>query len=144
MADIFSKEKRSIIMSSIHGRHTGPELTVRKFLYSKGLRYRLHAKDLPGKPDMVFRRFQIAVQVNGCFWHGHKGCRLAVYPKTNIDFWKTKIDANRERDTRNERALRAMGWMVIVLWECQLTSKRRKTTLKKLHHRISKRIDQST
>lgn len=129
MSDIFSPEKRSEIMSSIRGRNTSPELLVRKFLFSKGFRYRLHQKDLPGRPDVVMKKYATCIFIHGCFWHGHKRCSLASIPKTNKAFWLAKIDANRKRDLRNRKQLKKSGWKVIEIWECGLKPSKRDATL---------------
>lgn len=125
MTDTVTKKRRSEIMALVSQKNTKPELLVRSFLHKKGLRYRLHVKELPGKPDIVFRRLKTVVFVNGCFWHGHEDrkCKLARIPKSNVDFWKKKIEGNRERDERNWRTLKEQGWRVIVVWECQLSVK---------------------
>jgi DNA mismatch endonuclease (patch repair protein) len=118
--DRLTPERRSWLMSRIPGKHTLPEMTVRKALHARGLRYRLHPTDLPGKPDLVFRKRHIAIFVHGCFWHGH-GCRAKpLRSKTNRAFWNKKIDGNRVRDRRAVRRLRTAGWTVFVLWECQI------------------------
>jgi len=124
MADTVTKKRRSEIMASVGQKDTKPELIVRSFLHRKGLRYRLHVKDLPGKPDLVFPRFKTALFVNGCFWHGHQdqNCKLARTPKSNVDFWVKKVETNRERDHRNWAHLEESGWTVIVVWECELST----------------------
>ncbi len=125
MTDTVTKKRRSEIMALVSQKNTKPELVVRSYLHKKGLRYRLHVKELAGKPDIVFRRLKTVVFVNGCFWHGHreKKCKLARIPKSNVDFWKAKIEGNRKRDEQNWRTLNEQGWRVIVVWECQLTKK---------------------
>lgn len=109
-------------MGLVRGRDTKPELRVRKALYAAGLRFRLQARDLPGRPDIVFRSRRIAIFVHGCFWHRHPDpeCRLTRTPKTRIDFWEAKFEGNVTRDERNQAALRDLGWTVIIIWECQL------------------------
>ena len=107
------------MMSGIRGANTKPELRVRRHLFAAGLRYRLHKKGLPGRPDLVLARCQTAVFVHGCFWHQHPGCRFAARPGTNAEFWQTKFVANRERDARKEAELKALGWRVEVVWECE-------------------------
>lgn len=136
MADIFSKSKRSEIMSRIRGKDTGPELVVRRELFARGFRYRLHAKDLPGKPDIVLPKYGAAVIVDGCFWHGHKNCKVFRWPKTRTAFWRAKIDANGKRDTRNRRALRTLGWNVVRVWECELSARRLSKTIDKITKKI--------
>ena len=107
-------------MSRIHGKDTQPEIVVRKYLFSRGLRYRKNDKRLPGHPDIVLPKYKTVVFVNGCFWHGHEGCRFFVWPKQNEEFWKHKIITNIERDTTNYQKLKAEGWSVVVVWECEL------------------------
>ena len=124
MADIFSKKKRSQIMASVSGKETTPEISVRKFLFSHGFRYRKNVKNLPAKPDIVLTKHKIIILVHGCFWHGHPNCKKAILPTTNIDFWKHKIDSNISRDKENIRELRKLGWQVIVIWECKLKNKK--------------------
>lgn len=120
--DTLSPDDRSALMSRIRGRDTKPELVIRKLLHRLGYRYRLHRKDLPGKPDIVFAKRHKVIFVHGCFWHGHtdKGCKLARTPKSRIEFWTAKVEYNRARDARNERALKSLGWQVMTLWECEL------------------------
>lgn len=125
MVDILTPEARSDRMSRIRGQDTTPELALRHALHAAGLRYRLHVADLPGKPDLVFPRWGAVVFVHGCFWHQHRHCKIAKVPKTNTDFWKRKFAANEQRDARVARALRAMGWRIAVVWECQLSTKRK-------------------
>lgn len=107
-------------MSGIRGKDTKPELIVRKFLHSMGYRYRLHRRDLPGKPDIVLPKYRIAIFVNGCYWHRHKDCKLAYNPKSNTEFWQTKFRQNVLRDTENHETLTRAGWKVIVVWECEV------------------------
>lgn len=118
--DVHDKETRSYNMSRIKGKDTKPEEIVRKYLFSKGFRYRKNDKRLPGTPDIVFPKYKTAIFVNGCFWHGHKDCRYFVIPKTNTEFWLNKINANIERDRRKHNELKELGWKVIVVWECEL------------------------
>ena len=120
-SDVFSKEKRSEVMSHIRSKDTKIEILVRKWLRSQHIGYRLHAKALPGTPDIVLHRYKTAIFVNGCFWHGH-GCSLSNEPKANAGFWRKKIEDNRQRDERNHTALAALGWNVVVTWECELES----------------------
>lgn len=120
MADIFTKEKRSKIMAGITGKETKPEVLVRKFLFSKGFRYRKNVNKLPGKPDIVLAKFRTVIFVHGCFWHGHHQCKKATLPKTNNAFWNTKITKNKERDEKNYLQLKEMNWRVIVIWQCEL------------------------
>ncbi len=116
-------------MSHIRSRNTKPELKVRQWLWQRGYRYRLNVKSVPGKPDVVLRRYRTAIFVNGCFWHGHSGCPKFRMPKSNVDFWQTKINRNRERDQQNYQILLQNGWQVIVVWECQLTPARFEHTM---------------
>jgi DNA mismatch endonuclease, patch repair protein len=118
MADIVPPEIRSRMMSGIRAKNTKPELALRKRLFRSGFRYRLHRKDLPGKPDIVLPRWNAAIFVHGCFWHRHSGCSLAATPGTRADFWKKKFDDNVLRDTRNRESLLESGWRVVTVWEC--------------------------
>ncbi len=107
-------------MSRIRGRNTGPELRLRSLLHRAGFRFRLHAKQLPGSPDVVLPKYRTAIFVHGCFWHRHPGCRNATMPSTRREFWQEKFDANVSRDARNQAALEAAGWTVLTIWECEL------------------------
>ena len=120
MADKLTSSQRSHCMSRIRGKNTKPEILVRKGLHTRGFRFRLHNKKLPGRPDIVLPKYGVAIMVNGCFWHGHKGCRYATKPKTNIEFWETKIARNRHRDEVTTAHLEALGWAVMTIWECEL------------------------
>ena len=120
MQDVLTPSQRHHCMSSIRGKNTKPEILVRKGLHARGFRFRLHNKKLPGSPDIVLPKYGVAIMVNGCFWHGHKGCRYATEPKTNIEFWETKIARNRHRDEVTTAHLEALGWTVITIWECEL------------------------
>ena len=122
MADTVSKEKRSEIMSHVTGKETKPEIIVRKYLFARGLRYRKNVKRLPGTPDIVFPKYKTAVFVNGCFWHGHKGCKYSHLPSTNFEYWEKKIADNIERDERKKRELEGLGYRVLIIWQCQLKS----------------------
>jgi len=130
--DTLSPEQRSERMGRVRGAHTVPELTVRRIVFGLGYRYRLHGRDLPGRPDLVFRRSRRVILVHGCFWHRHRSrlCRLARLPKSRIGFWTEKLEANRLRDQKNVRALKQAGWAVLVVWECELAN----------IERVSKRI----
>jgi DNA mismatch endonuclease (patch repair protein) len=119
MTDIVDSKQRSAMMARIRGRDTTPELAVRRIAHRMGLRFWLHRKDLPGRPDLVFPKHRLAVFVHGCFWHRHEGCRYASTPKSRIAFWTGKFAANVERDARQAEALRALGWRVIVIWQCE-------------------------
>ena len=127
--DIVSKKKRSEIMSKIRAKNTKPELLVRKYLYSKGHRYRLHDKRLPGCPDIVLRKYRLAIQVRGCFWHGHK-CKLGGLPKTNRSFWKNKIKNNKARDRKNDRKLKHSGYKLLIIRQCYLQKANYKNKIK--------------
>lgn len=118
--DILSPEQRSERMQLIRGSDTKPELLVRRVLFHLGYRYRLHARDLPGRPDIVFRSRHKVVFVHGCFWHGHEGCRMGRPPKSNVNFWAAKIDSNRERDRRVCRELDELGYASLIVWQCEL------------------------
>ena len=122
-------EQRHLCMSHVRSKNTKPEIIVRRFLFSHGFRFRVHVSDVPGKPDIVLRKYKTVIFVNGCFWHGHENCRIYSFPKTNIEFWKKKIERNKERDLKERIQLRIMGWHVILIWECQLKPKKRDMTL---------------
>lgn len=111
---------RSRNMAAIRGKDTLPELNVRRMIHGLGLRFRLHRRDLPGRPDIVLPRHRTVVFVHGCFWHRHEGCRYTTTPKTRLEFWQAKFDENVARDYRNRIALAGMGWRVLVVWECEL------------------------
>jgi DNA mismatch endonuclease (patch repair protein) len=120
MTDIHSKEKRSYNMSRIRAKDTKPELMVRKFLFSKGYRYKLHDTKLPGKPDLVLPKYGTVIFVNGCFWHGHAGCKKAKLPNTRTEWWSEKINKNRANDVKVYDALIIAKWKVITIWQCDL------------------------
>ena len=132
MVDIVDKETRSRMMSGIRGKDTLPEIAVRKYLHSKGLRYRLHVKTLPGKPDLVFPKYRLALFIHGYFWHRHKGCRYATTPTSNPEFWQKKFEANVQRDKEVTRKLKHAGWRVLVIWECEINDEK----LMSLYHQI--------
>jgi DNA mismatch endonuclease, patch repair protein len=133
MPDIYSKKKRSSIMSKIKGRNTSPELVTRSFLHKAGIRFRIHVRELPGIPDIVMPRHHMIVFVHGCFWHQHSNCNRATFPKTNARFWKRKIEGNVKRDRGAQFALKQMGWEINTIWTCQLKNERlRFLTLNKL------------
>lgn len=130
MADIFSKEKRSEVMRLISSKNTKPEIVLRKALHRLGYRFRLHVKSLPGKPDIVLPKYDTVIQVRGCFWHGHN-CIDGHVPKSNVEYWKPKLVKNKQRDLKNDLALRNIGWIVIVIWEC--TIMRQSSRLKQIN-----------
>jgi DNA mismatch endonuclease (patch repair protein) len=136
MADVHSKAVRSFNMSRIKGKNTKPEIRVRKFLHANGFRYRLHAKELPGKPDIVLPKYRTVIFVHGCFWHGHAHCRYFVIPKTRTEWWLEKISKNIANDKKAEEALKYLGWNVITIWECQLKKQPEEVTLNQLLHQI--------
>jgi len=127
--DTFSKTKRSYIMSKVSGKDTTPEILVRRYLFSKGFRYRKNVTDLPGKPDIVLPKYKTIVFIHGCFWHGHEGCEAAKLPATNIEYWTKKVSSNINRDFKNVQALQILGWNVIAVWECELKTAYRKKRL---------------
>ena len=120
MADVMTPEQRSRCMAAIKGKDTKPEMIVRKYLFSRGLRFRVQVRKLPGNPDIVLPRYRTVIFVNGCFWHGHEGCRYFRLPKSNIEFWEQKIKNNVARDVRNENELKSLGWRVIRVRECDI------------------------
>ena len=119
MVDQISTQRRSVVMAAIKSKNTGPEIRVRKTAHSMGLRFRLHRTDLPGNPDLVFPKLNVAVSVHGCFWHQHTGCRLASVPKSRTEYWEAKLRRNVERDAWSGPALRLAGWRSVVIWECE-------------------------
>lgn len=123
MSDVFTQEQRSAVMARVRAKDTGPERALRRALHAKGLRYRLHAQALPGKPDIVFAGARVAVFVHGCFWHGHDCARGSRRPKTNAAYWAAKIARNRSRDVANIEALRDTGWRVEIVWTCEIARK---------------------
>jgi DNA mismatch endonuclease, patch repair protein len=120
MPERLTAQERSRNMSRVKGRDTGPELLVRSVVHRLGYRFRLHGKELPGRPDLVLPRHRKVVFVHGCFWHGHRGCRRAARPSTNREFWDRKIEGNIARDAKNVRELRRQGWKVLVVWQCAM------------------------
>ena len=125
MVDTLSSSERSKRMALVRGKNTSPELLVRRLIHSMGYRYTLHRNDLPGRPDIVFSARRKIVFVHGCFWHRHpnKKCKLARLPKSRLEFWLPKLQANRVRDLRNQRKLKALGWVCLVVWECEIGNK---------------------
>jgi DNA mismatch endonuclease (patch repair protein) len=122
MADIVDPATRSRMMAGIGGKNTKPEMRVRRYLHRHGLRFRLHDKKLPGRPDLVFPRYRTAVFVHGCFWHQHPGCRFAYMPSSNEDFWRAKLNRNVTRDAEKQAELVGAGWRVLTVWECETGS----------------------
>lgn len=120
--DSLTKEKRSWNMSRIRSNDTTPELVVRSFLFRHGFRFRLHVKSLPGHPDIVLPKYKTVIEVRGCFWHRHPGCRQATMPSSNVEFWQKKFKRNVDRDKKTEKLLNELGWNLIVVWECELKS----------------------
>lgn len=141
MVDVHNKETRSYNMSRIKGKNTKPELLVRKFLFTNGFRYRLNIKDLPGKPDLMLPKYKTVIFINGCFWHGHQGCRYFVIPQTRTDWWLEKINGTRFRDQENIVQLNASGWNIITIWECQLKKEIKQITLNQIKIEILQNID---
>jgi DNA mismatch endonuclease (patch repair protein) len=137
MSDVHTTEQRHNNMAAIKGKNTKPEMVVRRYLWAHGFRYRLNDARLPGKPDIVLRRYRTCIFVNGCFWHGHEGCRYYTVPKSNTEFWVKKISRNRERDREVRRRIAALGWHCIVVWECQLKPKVREQTLTSLEYTLN-------
>ncbi len=129
MADVHSKETRSFNMSRIRSKDTKPEMLVRRFLHKNGFRYRLHVKDLPGKPDIVLPKYKTVIFIHGCFWHGHEGCKYYVVPKTRTEWWINKITRNKEVDSESKIKLESMGWKVREIWSCELKSNDLNVTL---------------
>lgn len=123
-------------MSRIAGKDTKPEELVRKYLFLKGFRYRKNVRKLPGTPDLVLPKYRTVIFVNGCFWHGHEGCKYFVWPKNNAEFWRQKIETNISRDQRKKAQLRDMGWNVLIVWECELRPPKRQATLERLESQL--------
>ena len=136
MSDIKTKEDRSYNMSRISGKNTKPEKLVRKYLFSQGFRYRKNDRKLPGTPDLVLPKYRTVIFINGCFWHGHEGCKYFVWPKSNVDFWRNKILTNIARDKLQTKKKKKMGWTVLVVWECELRPKTRQATLETLKNKL--------
>ncbi len=137
MTDTLSKEERSRVMAKVKSRDTKPEKKVRSLLSSLGFRFRLCQKNLPGKPDIVLKKYKTVVFVHGCFWHGHENCKKARVPKSNVEFWKNKIERNKQRFNEVAGQLRAQGWKVVVVWECEI-EKDFENTMRKLIAAIEK------
>lgn len=140
MVDKVSKEVRSYNMSRIRSKDTTPEILVRSYLFSKGLRFRKNDKRYPGSPDIVLPKYKTMVFVHGCFWHLHDGCKYAVMPKSNVEFWEKKLYGNKERDERNKKELEELGWKVITVWECELKKDKVEQTLARLYTQITSEL----
>ena len=138
MSNFQTSPQRHANMAAIHGKDTKPEMVVRRYLWGHGFRYRLNHPRLPGKPDIVMRKYRTCIFVNGCFWHGHEGCRYYTIPKTNTEFWVNKVKRNKERDVKVQHELAAMGWHCITIWECELKPKVREKTLESLAYTLNK------
>jgi len=142
MADVVDAATRSRMMAGIRGKNTSPEVLVRKVLHRCGYRFRLHVTNLPGRPDIVLQKYGAVIEVRGCFWHRHQNCKYAVLPKTNQRFWQSKLQSNAVRDEKTSRALRKLGWQVLVVWECQTRNEQK---LDRIVSRIRKKLsEQST
>ena len=136
--DGLTAEQRSKIMASIHSKNTKPEMMVRRYLFACGFRYRVNYRRLPGTPDIVLRKYRTCIFVNGCFWHGHEGCDKYRLPKTNVEFWRHKIERNKQRDIEVQHKLAKMGWHVMTVWECQLdTKEKREQTLMAIEYTLN-------
>lgn len=138
MSNFQTSPQRHANMAAIHGKDTKPEMVVRKWLWRHGYRYRLNHPRLPGKPDIVMRKYRTCIFVNGCFWHGHEGCRYYTIPKTNTEFWVNKVKRNKERDLKVQHELAAMGWHSITIWECELKPVKREDKLESLAYTLNK------
>ncbi len=136
MADVHSKEVRSYNMSQVKGKDTKPELLVRRFLFSNGLRYRLYDKKLSGKPDIVLPKYRTVIFIHGCFWHGHENCKYSTLPKTRTQFWSDKIEGNKQRDKNNIEQLINKGWNVLIVYGCELKKDKQELTLNKILNNI--------
>ncbi len=139
MADVHDKQTRSYNMSRIKGKNTKPEMLVRQFLHANGFRYRLHVKNLPGNPDIVLSKYKTVIFINGCFWHGHEGCKYFVLPKTRTKWWQEKITGTKIRDAKAEIQLNKMGWHVIRIWECELKPK----AVSELYESLTSKVSRS-
>lgn len=138
MADILTPEQRRKCMAAVKGANTRPEMIVRKYLFSKGLRYRVNNRKLPGSPDIVLRKYRTVIFVDGCFWHGHEGCKLFKLPQSNRQYWEHKIRLNYAHDYRANVELKLLGWRVIRIWECELRNKAKQVeTLKHVYETIT-------
>ena len=137
MSDHLTIEQRHKNMAAVKSKDTKPEMVVRKYLWSRGFRYRVNNPRLPGHPDIVLRKYHTCIFVNGCFWHGHEGCKYFRMPKTNTEFWERKISRNKERDREEQKKLARMGWHCITVWECELKGERREKTLESLEYTLN-------
>lgn len=140
MADVHSKETRSYNMSRIRSKDTKPELLVRKFLHKNGFRYRLHVKDMPGKPDIVLPKYKTVIFIHGCFWHGHEGCKYATIPKTRTEWWSNKIGLNARNDIASIEVLKKAGWNYIIIWGCELKNATLLNTLELIILKLKKLV----
>lgn len=138
MNDVLTIEQRHRCMSHVGAKNTNPEMVVRRYLWGHGYRYRLNHQRLPGKPDIVLRKYRTCIFINGCFWHGHEGCRYYTIPKTNTQFWINKVQRNKERDVKVQHELATMGWHSITVWECELKPIKREETLKSLAYTLNR------
>ncbi len=141
MADVFEPEVRSYVMSKIRKTDTKPEMAVRKHLFKSGFRYRIHYRKLPGNPDIVMPKYNLAIFVNGCFWHAHEGCKYNKMPKSNRDYWVPKIKRNVERDKKNNKELYQFGWHILTVWECEIETEKRENTFNRLTNKINQIIN---
>ncbi len=138
MSDVHNKKTRSYNMSRIRSKDTKPEILARKYLFSKGFRYRLHDRKLPGKPDIVLSKYKTVLFIHGCFWHGHEKCKYFVTPKTRTQWWLEKIARNKQVDKRNVRLLKALGWRILTVYECKLRPAKRDKTLVQIAASLNK------
>ena len=137
MSDVHTPQQRHANMAAIRAKNTKPEVLVRKWLWHHGFRYRLNHPRLPGKPDIVMRMYRTCIFINGCFWHGHEGCKYYTIPKTNTDFWTNKLKRNQERDLEVQHQLARMGWHCLTIWECELKADKRDKTLESLTYTLN-------
>lgn len=138
--DKLTKERRSWNMSRIRAKNTKPEVFVRSMLHRMGYRFRIHPKELPGKPDIILPKYQTAVFVHGCFWHGHENCKDFSPPKTRAEWWLNKINGNKKKDIDSITQLEKLGWQVVIIWECELTPDKRENTIKSLVDVLNNKI----
>ena len=141
MADVHDKHTRSFNMSRIKCQDTKPEMLVRKYLHGKGLRYALHNKNLPGRPDLCFKRYMTVLFINGCFWHGHENCKYYKLPATRTEWWQNKIENTVKRDKKKIEELKALGWTSLIVWECELKPLKREQTLINLYIQLNRPIE---